>query len=47
MSLDLKITGGMIYDGNGNDGVTADIGICDGHIVEIGATVPLPRHEHL
>ena len=37
MSLDLKITGGMIYDGNGNDGVTADIGICDGHIVEIGA----------
>ena len=38
MNLDLKITGGTVYDGNGNgnDGVTADIGIRDGHIVEIG-----------
>ncbi len=36
MSLDLKITGGTIYDGNGSDPLSADIGIRDGYVVEIG-----------
>ncbi len=36
MSLDLKITGGLVYDGNGGEAVRADIGVRDGHIVEIG-----------
>ena len=36
MRLDLKITGGVIYDGNGEDAVSKDIGISDGRIVEIG-----------
>ncbi len=36
MSLDLKITGGLVYDGSGGDAVRADIGVRDGHIVEVG-----------
>ncbi len=37
MTLDLKVTGGTIHDGNGGDAYTADIGVRDGRIVEIGA----------
>jgi len=36
MSLDLKITGGRIYDGNGGDACVEDVGIRDGRVVEIG-----------
>ncbi len=36
MSLDLKITGGKVYDGNGADAYVADIGVRDGYVVEIG-----------
>ena len=36
MSLDLKITGGRIYDGNGGDARVEDVGIRDGRVVEIG-----------
>ena len=36
MSLDLKITGGLVYDGDGGNAVRADIGVRDGHIVEVG-----------
>jgi N-acyl-D-aspartate/D-glutamate deacylase len=36
MSLDLKITGGRIYDGNGGDERVEDVGIRDGRVVEIG-----------
>jgi N-acyl-D-aspartate/D-glutamate deacylase len=36
MSLDLKITGGKIYDGNGGDARVEDVGIRDGRVVEIG-----------
>ncbi len=34
---DLKITDGLVFDGNGGDGITANIAIKDGLIVEIGA----------
>ena len=34
--LDLKITGGKIIDGSGGDSFSADLGIVDGKIVEIG-----------
>jgi len=37
MTYDLKITGGMIFDGDGGDGQSADLAIRDGVIVEIGA----------
>ena len=43
MSLDLKITGGTIYDGNGSDPFSADIGIRNGEIVEIGDCGPAKR----
>ena len=35
--LDLKITGGTIIDGNGNEAFSADVGIKDGKLVAIGA----------
>ena len=34
--LDLKITGGMVYDGTGRPGVRADIGVTGGHITDVG-----------
>lgn len=37
MTFDLKITNGVIYDGDGGEPVRADIGIKDGLIAEIGA----------
>ena len=43
MSLDLKITGGTIHDGNGSDPFSADIGIRNGEIVEIGDCGPAKR----
>ena len=36
MALDLAITGGMLVDGTGSAPQRADIGISNGHIVEIG-----------
>jgi N-acyl-D-aspartate/D-glutamate deacylase len=35
--LDLKITGGSLVDGTGGEPFTADIGVRDGRIVEIGS----------
>jgi len=37
MTFDLKISGGLIYDGDGGEPVRADIGVKDGRIAEIGA----------
>lgn len=37
MSLDLKITGGSLHDGGGGDAFTADVGIRDGRIAQIGS----------
>ncbi len=36
MTFDLKITGGLVYDGNGGAAERADIAVQDGMIVEIG-----------
>lgn len=36
MTFDLKISGGALYDGNGNPPIAANIGIKDGRIAEIG-----------
>ena len=36
MNLDLKISGGLVYDGNGAEPVLGDVGIRDGVIVEVG-----------
>lgn len=36
MTLDLKITGGLVYDGDGGEAARADIGVRDGIIVELG-----------
>lgn len=36
MSFDVKITGGMVYDGDGGEAVRADIGVKGGYIAEIG-----------
>jgi N-acyl-D-aspartate/D-glutamate deacylase len=44
MSLDLKITGGTVVDGTGAKPYTADIGVKDGRIAEIGkVTAPAKR----
>ena len=37
MSFDVKITGGLVYDGEGGAPARADIGVRDGRIAEIGA----------
>lgn len=37
MTFDLKITGGLIYDGDGGEPTRANIGVKDGMIAEIGA----------
>ncbi len=37
MSFDVKITGGLLYDGDGGAPVRADIGVREGRIAEIGA----------
>jgi len=34
--FDVKIVGGLIYDGDGGEAYTADIGITDGIISDIG-----------
>ncbi len=36
MTYDVKITGGMIYDGDGGPPRAANIGVNDGHIAEVG-----------
>ena len=36
MSFDVKITGGLVYDGDGGEPVRANIGVKDGRIAEIG-----------
>lgn len=37
MTFDLKITDGLIYDGDGGEAIRADIAVKDGRIAEIGA----------
>jgi N-acyl-D-aspartate/D-glutamate deacylase len=37
MTYDLKISGGLVYDGNGGEPIKTNIGVRDGRIVEIGA----------
>jgi len=36
MSFDVKITGGVVYDGDGGEPLRGDIGVKDGRIAEIG-----------
>ncbi len=36
MSFDVKITDGLVYDGDGGEPIRANIGVKDGRIVEIG-----------
>jgi len=43
--FDLKITDGLIFDGNGTDPVHGHIAIKDGYIVDIGACDGPARHE--
>ncbi len=35
MTFDLKITGGLVYDGCGGDAVRADVAVKDGVIVTL------------
>ena len=37
MNYDLKIINGLVFDGEGNEPVAANVGIKDGIIVEVGA----------
>ena len=37
MTFDFKITGGLVYDGDGGEPVRANVGVKDGRIAEIGA----------
>ena len=43
MTLDTRIMGGRVYDGSGGAAISADIGIRDGRIVEIGKCGPAKR----
>lgn len=36
MTFDVKITGGLVYDGDGNEPMRANVGVKDGRIAEIG-----------
>ena len=44
MNLDMKISGGLIYAGDGKAPYSADIGIRDGRITDIGRCGPAQRH---
>ena len=37
MAFDLKIVGGLVVDGSGRAGRTANVGVSNGRIVEVGA----------
>ncbi len=37
MSYDLKIIGGLVYDGDGGEPKRADVAVCNGRIVAVGA----------
>ncbi len=43
MALDLKISGGFVFDGDGGEPYHADIGIAGGRIAEIGRCGPAAR----
>lgn len=45
MTLDLKISGATIFDGTGKERYTADVGVADGRIVEIGRVASPARRE--
>ena len=44
MTFDLKITGGLVYDGSGGDAVRADVAVKDGIIVEVGESSGSAAH---
>ncbi|RYG86786.1 MAG: D-aminoacylase, partial [Alphaproteobacteria bacterium] len=44
-SFDLVIRGGQVFDGKGSECVEADVAICDGRIVRVGAIAGAGREE--